>query len=127
VNRIHTDAVIVKLQAAGLTVGDAQAPSNSGPPYCIVYPLPGGDSFGTLQNPNEDADLPFQVTCVGVSRKQAEWVADQTLTLLGGLSVAGRAIVLVTLDSFGGARPDHDVSPPVYSSTPRYRVKSTPA
>lgn len=122
--REHTDAVIAKLVGAGLTVGDGESPE---PPGCAVYTIPGGRSYGSLESPNEDADLVYQVTCVGETREQAEWVADKATTaLLGGLTVADRHVAQVDIDSFPGTRRDDTASPHVFISTPRFRVTTTP-
>lgn len=125
--RTHSDAVIAALEGAGLTVGDGTADGLT-VPYAVVYNISGGRMSGNLDDPFEDADLVYQVTCVGRTREQAEWVADKaTVTLVAGFSVAGRSIVLVTPEGGPGTRADRDVTPPVYFSTPRYTIKSTPA
>lgn len=125
--RTHTDGVIAALEAAGLTVGDADGEALS-PPYCVVYSIPGGSRSGNLDAPYDDADFVYQVTCVGTTREQAEWVTDKaTVTLLNGLSVTGRSIALVSPDGNPGVRPDYDISPPLFYSTPRFTLKSTPA
>lgn len=124
--RTHTDAVIAKLEAAGLNVGDADAEGLTAP-YAVLYDIPGGRSFGTLENPNDDAELVFQVTCVGETREQSAWVADKAITaLLSGLTVSGRSIARVTIDSFPGTFPERDASPPLFTSTPRFRLTTTP-
>lgn len=123
--REHTDGVIAALEAANLTVGDGEAPSGS-PPYAVVYPIPGGRAFGSLSEPHEDAELVYQVTCVGLTREQAEWVADKSMALLDGVTVEDRVIAFVELDSMGGARRDTTVTPAVWQATPRFRLKSTP-
>ena len=124
--RKHTDGVIASLEAAGLTVGDADAEGLS-PPYCVVYAIPGGGFTGTMENPFEDGELPYQVTCVGETREQAEWATDKALTaLVAGVTVTGWNVVLVSPDGHPGVRPDHDVSPPLFYSTPRFRLKTTP-
>ena len=124
--RKHTDAVIAALEAAGLTVGDADAEGLT-PPYAVVYKIDGGEYEGSFENPYEDAELIYQVTCVGVTREQAEWVADKAMVLLNGLTVADRRIALVSPEGGPGTRPDRDVTPHVWYSTPRFRLKSTPS
>jgi len=98
-------------------------------PYRIVYPIPGGLFDGTLGCPSDDASLTWQVTCVGATREQCEWVVDETHASLveQPLTVAGRFIDRVWSDmAGGGARRDDEVQPPVFIATPRYRVESTP-
>ncbi len=125
--REHTDAVIARLQALGLTVGDAEAPVGAAPPYAVVYPIAGGQTGGVLAAPDDDAELVVQVTCVGTSRKQAEWLEDKAMGLLTSLSVTGRSVPRVALDSFGGVFRDDAKSPPLYVAVPRFRIYSTPA
>lgn len=125
--RTHTDGVIASLVAAGLAVGDADAKGLS-PPYAVVYSIPGGEMSGNLDDPYEDAELVYQVTCVGSTREQAEWVADKALTtLVAGFSVTGRSIALVRPDGGPGTRPEYDVTPPRFNSVLRFTIKSTPA
>lgn len=122
--RVHTDAVIAALEAAGLTVGDADA-AGLAPPYAVVYHI--NDTFsGTLEDAYEDADMVYQVTSVGTTREQAEWVQDKAMVLLGGFDVEGRFISNVRPDSGPGVRPDRDVTPHVFFSTPRFTIKTTP-
>lgn len=122
--REHTDAVITTLEAAGLTVGDGDA-SGLTAPYAVVYTID-PNYYGTLDNPYENADIVYQVTCVGKTREQAEWVQDKAMVLLDGFEVDGRHIAHVRPDGGPGVRPDRDVTPPVFFSTPRFTVKTTP-
>lgn len=126
--RLHTDGVIAALEAVDeLNVGDATG-KDLPLPYAVVYAIPGGDSSGTLERPDEDAELVYQVTCVGKSRRQAEWAVDKAMSaLLDGFAVEGREITRVWVDSFGGIRRDDDATPPLFSGMPRFRVKTTPA
>ena len=134
--RTHTDAVVAALVAAGLVVGDGGSPPDpfgwAGTPgqsqfhaYAIVYPL--GQVFdGTLGCPDVDSDLRWQVTCVGASREQAEWVQHQTQTALIGavLTVAGRSVPRVRPDGGAGVRRDDTTQPPLFLSTPRFAAQS---
>jgi hypothetical protein len=124
--RQHTDAVIAALVADDLAVGDAVAPDQA-PPYVVVYPISGGGTTGTLATPDDDAILVYQVTCVGKSREQAEWLADRALKLLDNdLIVPGRRVCRVSLDMHGGVQRDDQVTPPVFWSMPRLRIITTP-
>jgi hypothetical protein len=140
--RTHTDAVVAKLVAAGRVVGDADEPSaahgwqgavgqSAFISYTIVYPLIGGVFDGSLGEPDDDASLIWQLTCVGASRQQAEFEADASLAALVGqsLTVADRSISRVWADlAAGGARRDDTgAGQPLFLSTPRIRVESYPA
>jgi hypothetical protein len=141
--RAHTAAVLATLEAAAAAtiaeVGDAQQPAGASwqgqpghsqfVPYMVVYPL-GGPFDGTLGDPDDDADLQWQVTCVGETREQTEWLADLCIGALVGkpLTVAGRAVQRVQLDdAAAGVRADDTVQPTVFIATPRFRALSTPA
>lgn len=142
--REHTDALIAALEATSIAIGDAndrtvdgdliggwQGPPGESEfrPYAIVYPLPGGTFDGTLADPDDDADLLYQITCVGGTRQQCEWVADQihdVLTDPGTVTVPGRSVVRVVPDMAGGVRRDDTVRPPVFIATPRFRLWTTP-
>jgi hypothetical protein len=123
--REHTDAVIAALATAGLTVGDAEAPDGD-PPYVVVYRI-FDRRMGTLEGPDDDATITYQVTCVGTSRKQAEWLADEVGdALAAGLTVTGRTIPRIAPEAGSGTvMRDDDVTPPLFYVTPRYRVMST--
>jgi hypothetical protein len=116
-----------------VVVGDAKAPAGyeqlleAGKGYVVLYPIAGGRRSGTLEEPDRDGELIYQVTCVGVSRDQAEWLADQVLGLLQGVEVQGYSVPRVALESDPGVRRNDEVSPPVYEATPRFRLMTTPA
>lgn len=145
--RTHTDAVVLALRTAELTVFDAAPPALDevgggadwgwqGPrpgagrfkPYVIVYPLSGGTFDGTLGCPDDDAELVWQVTCVGADRRQCEWTADKVNGALVGqrLDVAGRYVSRLEQEMTGGARRDDTVQPPVFIAVPRFRASSAP-
>jgi hypothetical protein len=125
--RTHTNAVIQFLESLGLAVGDAEAPEQD-PPYVVVYPIPGGDTTGTLANPDDDVVLVYQVTCVGTDRRQAEWLADKAFALVAGdLAVPERRVLRVAPDMHGGVQRDDQATPPIFWSAPRFRITSTPA
>ena len=125
-SRIHTNAVIAKLQAASLTVGDAQGLTP--PPYVVVYPITGGSYSGTLTDPQKNAELVYQVTCVGSGREQAEWLLDKaTVTMLSGITVTGRALIHLYVQEPSGVQVDNDADPPLFYATPRYRLLTVPS
>lgn len=82
--------------------------------------------FGTLGSPHDDARLVYQVTCVGKTREQAGWVADKSMTLLDLFPVVSRSVTFVDVDMPGIIRDDKE-SPPLFYSTPRFTITSTPA
>jgi hypothetical protein len=131
--RDHTDAVIARLEELDLLVGDAKKPEGAGDQddgsfvkYAVVYPIAGGTSSGTLGDLHGDAELIYQVTCVGKSREQAQWVADAALGLLDGLSVPERHIPFIALDIPPGIERDDKQTPPLFIAAPRFRIITTP-
>lgn len=140
--RTHTDAVLAALEATTVLVGDADPkPPGYGwqgtpgqsvfVPYMVLYPIPGGTFDGSIGDPNDDAQLLYQVTCVGSTRTQCEWVLDKALGALVGQSpvIAGRSLMRSIESDMagGGVRRDDTVQPAVFISTPRFRLWTTPA
>jgi len=125
-SRIHTDAVIAALEDAGLTVGDAEAPS-SPPPYVVVYPILGGAIYGVMLKPHREAELLYQVTCVGLDRQQAEWLQDKArAALLGGLTVTGYQADHVVPDLVGGVTREDEGATTLFVAREQYRIFTTP-
>lgn len=138
VSRLHTDALIAALEAAGLVAGDATSPTEAhgwqGAPgqsqflgYVIVYPTERQDD-GSLGCPDEDSEIEWTVTCVGGSRQQAEWLMGEVDSVLIGqpFTVPGRGIPRVWSPFTGFVRRDDTVQPPTFIGTPRYRIYSVP-
>lgn len=136
--RTHTDAILAKLVATTVLVGDGIKPQAGGwvdepgeslfRPYMILYPLT-ATFDGTMYNPSDDADLEYQVTCVAETREQAEWVADQAIAALveQTVTITGRSTLQrIQLIDAGGARRDDSVSPSVFIATPRFSLYTTP-
>ncbi len=126
--RLHTDALITLLKAAGLTVGDAVAP-NSAPPYVIVYSLDSGRD-GPVSAPHDDSRMGWQTTCVGSSREQAQWLIDkvEATVLPATLTVVGRFVGHAMREPGRGVgRDDNTGGPPRFFATPRWSMWSTPA
>lgn len=134
--RTHDDALVAKVAAAGVVVGDATDPTSPHGwqgtpgqstfiPYAVVYPL---DQIydGSLGCPDTDADLSWQVTCVGSTREQCDWVRGKVAAALIGqtLTVAGRSIPRIRPDGGASTRRDDTVQPAVFIATPRFAAVS---
>ena len=131
-SRVVTDAVIALLEGAGLTVGDAEGPDVD-PPYAIVYPVSDrtdGPDLGTMESPSADADRTIQVTSVGVSREQAQGLADKSaVALLGAQPVITGRAVRTRIRGAGGSgvrRDDETGGPPLFYAVNRYVISTTP-
>lgn len=51
-----------------------EIPEKPETPYIILYPLVQPRGGGSWANPEEDRDVVYQVTSVGVDRRQVRWV-----------------------------------------------------
>jgi hypothetical protein len=142
-----TDAIISALTSVALIVGDGVQPKNNPPsqpvgwqgapgvstfgPYVVAYPLLGGSLDGPLGDPDADAEPVYQITSVGGSRQQCEWVADKVrAVMLGGallLTVGDRRVVRVSPDVLPGATREDDSQPSIWFAPERFRLYVTPA
>lgn len=124
----HTLAVIAGLQTIGRPVGDAVRPPGGEPPYMFVTPF-GGTRAGPVDDPDADASLTWQITCVGRDRTGAEWLADQAAEVMQTFpfAISGRAVVRRESLSDQPTQVDRDVTPPLFYSTPIWRLTTTPA
>jgi len=84
---------------------------------------------GTLRNPDEVATSVYQLSCVGATRRQAEWLADhhRNILLASTLTVTGRKVMLVRFEAFlGTIREDVVGQPPIFQTVERYRIWTEP-
>lgn len=137
--RTLTDAIIAALDVAGITVGDGEKPAGGGwddvarlsdhGGYVLLYPLVGGTTAGPISDLAADATVLYQLTAVGASRQQAEWIADQArvVMLSKAFAPAGRVVTLVVIDMLGGATRDDAGKTPLWFSPDRYSVTTVPA
>lgn len=128
-----TDALIDLV--AGVTaapVGDGKPPTAADPPFCIVYPMPGGDNWGPVFTaPQSGAALEYQVTSVAVSRSDVETFADSVRHVLldrngaGGfthvLAVSGLVVLDRELVAYGGVDEERGV----FNARDTYRIHVT--
>ena len=134
-----TAALLVLLRATPIAIGDGEQPPDTGyvvpldasrfVPYAVLYPLPGGTTDGSIAEPDDDAETWYQVTGVGASREQAETVADITRAALVGArpTLTGRTVDRIWCELLGGARRDGTAEPPVWITTDRFVVATTPS
>lgn len=130
----HDQAVLTALETIGKPVGFAEAPAGAlegvqegtGPDYLVVFPLPSGLRDGNLADPYTDADLVYQITCVGRLASGARWLVSRVETALLGATITGRAVLQVIPEDPGAVRADTDVEPAVFIATPRFRIQTVP-
>jgi hypothetical protein len=133
-----TAAIVARLMAEGLLVGEGEQPSGGGwqgipgqssfIPFCVVHPVSGGTYDGPIASPFIDADSVYQVSCYGGTQAQCEWVVDVVTPALRDFRPAldGRRVWHVWPDMLGGARRDDTDQPPMWLGVPRFRFRTTP-
>jgi len=129
--RPHTVGVLAALRTAGLAVGDAVAPDTTATQkWAVVYGGGVGLLDGTMRDERSNASPVIQVTSVGTTAEQSEWVADTVRrTLLARpitLAVANRRVLSVSVEASQPTRRDDDVHPPLFYGVDLYRISTTP-
>ena len=127
-----TDGVISALASGtGFPIGDAAAPKGAALPYANVQMIGDAVREGSMAELLKDADLvtEIQVTSVGESRTQAQWMSGQVRDefVASAITWATRKISLVELDSGNEVERDDDVQPPLFYAIDSFLVYSTPA
>ena len=127
--RLLTNSVLAVLVAGGDRIGDAQAPTDSSRPYAVLYPLFVTDRDGPQSDDTADGWYEFQVTSVGDTRMQAEWMRDRTTAAMkaGSFPVTGFATGPVKPTNDVGVERDDDVQPPIYYSHQLLQIFVTPS
>ena len=145
--REHNDAVFAAVQAICEALspvryaGDSDVPSQvkdskgvvdpAKMPYAVVYPL-GSSSFDgsmALDDLDSDAFPTSQVTFVGASREQADWLRDQVRPQILGtyLTISDRKVGPVRLHAETPSDKDTTVTPYLFWCVDQYRAFSTPS
>lgn len=91
--RLLTDAVLTRLRtnSGSREIGDGQAPPDDDRPYAVLYSLDESEREGDMSTIDVTGWFEFQITSVGDTRAQAEWLADllRTLILASDLTPTG--------------------------------------
>lgn len=112
-------AITVQLETTGKAVGQAVSPGGA-PPYLVLYPQSDTGFAGSLSDPHEQVTQTFQVTCVGDSLEEAQWMQHEARGVLVGWTPALSGATPVELEFGSGTFRDPDG--PVFYSTDRYRI-----
>lgn len=110
-SRVLTDEILTVVAAAtGKQLGDGTAPASPVFPYAVLYPLPSPDHDGDLGTPDRDRGWLYQVTSVGATREQTQWMADEVETAMDGetFSPSGITVMDVENDTRGAVTRDDD-------------------
>ncbi len=125
-----TDALVATLAALGdFEVGDGGAPESAGSKYAVVYGLPDNGADGPANDPWADVQHVYQITAVGQTRKQAEWVADvcRAAILNDPITISGRQVIQRRPLTTGPVERDDDMPVPLFYSIATYELWTTPA
>lgn len=115
-------------------VGFARAPTGAlqavldgtGADYLVLHPLPGSTLDGPSGDPYADADLSYQITCVGRTATGVRWLVNQLEPALRTLQIPGRGVKRISMEDLGAVRPDEDTRPPTFIATPRCLIRTGP-
>ena len=125
VGRELTGEIVAVLEAGGLTVGRGEAPGSvpAGSGYAVVYPF-GGTLEGDLDDPQEDANVTYQVGSFGSDPQQTEWVSDRVRVILlaAEIVLSGRVVQQIEQEYVAPIVRDDDVQPPVWAQPNLYRI-----
>lgn len=132
--RTHTDAVLGRLQAAGIPVGDGDGGDMTGG-YVVLYGDAGivqrAADLGSLGDPYADLETAYRVVHVGAGRQQVDSLVDRVRAALLGFAptVAGRVCMPMWQSDAGPLFPPDrdDPSQSVFSKTVEYTLRSNPA
>lgn len=69
------------------------------PPYGIIYPINDGSFWGGLGAPENSAEFAFQVTSVGATYEQCEWLSDRVRNTVLGRNDNGVYEYAITMPS----------------------------
>lgn len=135
--RALANAVVARLRSQlepAVTVYDGAvppAPNKPAPKYVVVYPDTGPRSRDRLAAVSSKATLRFQLTSVGLTRDNAQAIADLADAAVCDyrLTVPGWAPAPISADESLAVpvRPDNDVSPPVFYAVTQYLLTAVPA
>jgi hypothetical protein len=126
----HFMAVVTKLRAAGLTVGEGWGRDNAGndlsAPYVTVESTSGPGRRGPVGARFDDARMEFQTRTVATSARGAEALRDTVrAAMFGGITVSGRSVSVWNELEVGVVR-DPDVNA-VFTGVDRWTLWSTPS
>lgn len=111
------------VSSTGKKIGRVEAPSDKTLPYAVVYPLDdtGDPDNGTLGDAHASAVFEFQVTSIGGTAEQAEWMAHKVRVALVGWSPTGDFGV-VEKSGGDGTRRDDGTQPALFRAVDRFSV-----
>ncbi len=120
--RLLTNAVLTKLKtnSGSIKIGDGQAPADDDRPYAVLYALDDAERAGDMSSAVDVTGwFEFQITSVGDTREQAEWLADLLRTLILSASLTPSGFVMFPWRNLVTNLPerDDDEQPPLFYVT----------
>ncbi len=128
--RLHADAVVDLLTAAGLSTTASEAPDDAAAPFVVVYPSPGLSVAEALGDPIRDLVTSFQLTCVGTTAEQALWASDKARGAINRVTptITGRDCWPIWSDDPPQpVRRDDAVNPPMFVAISLWSLRSSPS
>lgn len=133
VSREHKDAWVALLEAAGLTVYQADVPETPVTPYVIVYPDQGRRTRPKFLPVSSRLTQTVQVTAVGADLDEAHWAADKASAALVDVvpAVIGRVCWPIWQETAVPAQRDDDNRTadgrPLFYAIGVYQLQTQPA
>lgn len=118
-------AVVTRLASqTGKNIGRVEAPSDKTLPYAVVYPVDDSAPPTSLGDTQEVTVHEFQVTSVGATPQQAEWMQTKVRTALLGWVPTVTGYSFGRVDKIGGqpSQRDDGVQPAQFFATDDYTV-----
>ncbi len=119
--RLLTNAVLTKLKtnSGSFKIGDGQAPADTTRPYAVLYSLDENERDGDMATIDVTGWFEYQITSVGDTREQAEWLADLLRTLILAAKLTPSGFVMFPWRNVVTNLPerDDDEQPPLFYVT----------
>lgn len=118
-------AILARIAAIPLDVGDNEALPNKTTPHAVLYVLDEEDDpedYGTLTDPHIGTRFMFQVTAVGLTAAEARFTQSRIRSQLIGWipTVTGMVCGQVERDGGVGVQREDDTKPPRFSAIDRF-------
>jgi hypothetical protein len=144
--RLLSAAVVTAAESTGKPVGLAHAPKGGGwqgqpnldtsdfVTYAVVTPQTATNAMGPMSDPQADRQIPYALSCFGLTPEQTEWMADKTRAAVEALKkttvVLGDGsykVQQVRTDVIGGLQRVDQTEPPYWGQTDVVTLWLTPA
>lgn len=128
--RTHTKAVLDLLTGtANLTAYDTQAPDKAAPPFVVFRPDSGLRDRSSVLATSDRFTMTGTLTCVGVDRVQAQWVAEKAVGALLDIrpTIASRTSSPIEHLYSQQIQRDDDFTPPLFYAVELVRFFTVPA